>query len=71
MAGEKASGGKKGRKIGRNQAKCQRYVSQNRREKNKKRKAIKLAKHLAKAKARRAAHYRLSKVGYSKEAPHV
>lgn len=53
MAGEKAKGSKKGRKIGRNQPKCQRYRLQNRREKNKKRRAVRLAKHLEKAKARR------------------
>jgi hypothetical protein len=53
MAGERAKGGKKNRKFGRNSKKCQRYFLENRREKNKKRKKNKLEKHLLKAKLRR------------------
>jgi hypothetical protein len=44
----------KGRKLGRNDSKCSRYKLTNQREKNKARKAAKLAARLAKAAARRA-----------------
>lgn len=42
----------KGRKIGTNKKKCERYYLRNRLEVNKKRKALKLKKHLAKRKER-------------------
>lgn len=38
---KKAKGSKKGRKIGRNKVKCERYRLENRREKNKARRAAK------------------------------
>lgn len=47
--------GKKGRKIGRNKVKCQRYEAKGTREKNKLRKAEKRAKKLAKRKEKREA----------------
>ncbi len=43
---EKAKGSKKGRKIGRNKVKCERYRLENRREKNKIKKAAKRLKKL-------------------------
>lgn len=42
----KAKGSKKGRKIGRNKIKCERYRLEGRREKNKARKAAKKLKNL-------------------------
>lgn len=41
------------RKVGRNVVKCKRYRDENRREKNKKRKALKLKKKYAKNRERR------------------
>ena len=54
MAERQGAGkGKKGRKIGTNKTKCDRYKSRGQLKKNKDRKALKRKKHLAKAKARR------------------
>lgn len=52
-----AGKGKKGRKIGTNQAKCTRYYQAARREKNKARKAANRKRHLALARARRARNH--------------
>jgi hypothetical protein len=43
---KKAKGSKKGRKIGRNKVKCERYRLEGRREKNKARKAAKRSKKM-------------------------
>ena len=49
MSGIKAKGSKKGRKIGRNKVKCERYRLENRRGKNKTHKAARLKRKLDKA----------------------
>jgi len=51
--GTSSVGKKGGRKIGRNLAKCKRYRDENRREKNKRRRALRLKKKYAKNKKRR------------------
>jgi hypothetical protein len=51
MQGQRKGGGS--RKIGRNKKKCERYRLEGRREKNKRRKQLRLQKKYAKNKARR------------------
>lgn len=47
MAGNKAKGGKKNRKFGRNKASCERYRKEGRREKNKARKQARHQRRMA------------------------